>query len=372
MNMTNHTIEHITDEEEFLLELLEAGNELTEEQKARCEAHPQLADDYLLMRQATAAWQPVSVEKRLQDFKTRHSSKRRTRHVAIWAAVAAAAAVAISLVVMSPTAKVATPQHHEAYQVFAADNTANDIILSTDEDSKTLTSIIVDEHRRDTEIDIEALLADCEEEEKVTIQVPTGKSAHLTLPDGSRVWLYPGSRLRFPHRFVGDTREVMLEGQAYFSVHRDSGHPFVVSAADVTTTVLGTELVVSAYEGTSPQVALVSGSVQIARGCHKILLTPGQQATATSDKGFDICEIDTEPYVQWREGYFYFDNTSLHDILVAIGRSYNVGVVCPHPEKLNKRIRFIADRNESLLSIITRLNDMAGQKITLKGNTLEL
>ena len=372
--MTNDTIEQISAEEEQLLELLEAGPELTDEQRKSLADNKQLADDYLLMRQAIAMLgeKPVDVDGKLQRMKGRQRSRRFARLYPLWGIGGLVAAAVVCLFLFLPTAKVETSVQTDVNHVFVADKAASDVVITANGGATTLAEVKKVKDEPDTEIDVDALLAECEAEERVTLQVPTGKSAHITLPDGSQVWLYPGSRLKFPQKFVGTAREVMLEGQAYFSVQRDESHPFVVSAADVTTTVLGTEFVVSAYGHTMPQVTLVSGSVQIAMGNHKALLSPGRQATLASDGGFDISEVDTEPYVQWREGYFYFDNASLHDILIAIGRSYNVSVVCQHPESLTKRMRFIADRNESLHTIINRLNDIVDKKVTLTGNTLEL
>lgn len=371
--MTNNdTIENITDEEQQLLDLLESGKELSDKQLESVMANEQLTADYLMVRQAAAALeaQSLDVDARLKQMKRQR--RRGTRKYALWSAIAAAAAAVACLFVLWPTAKEAAPQHSSANHIFTADNSKPGITIVDEGRNRTVAAAEQKTKRADTEIDVGDLLAECEAEERVTINVPTGKSAHLTLPDGSQVWLYPGSRLKFPHRFVGDTREVLLEGRAYFSVERDAGHPFVVTASDITTTVLGTEFVVSAYEATTPQVTLVSGSVEIAKGGRKALLKPGSQATATADGGFAIGEVDTEPYVQWRDGYFYFDNASLHDILVAIGRSYNVCVVCRRPELLTQRMRFIADRNASLKSIVSRLNEIADTKVRLNGNTIEL
>ncbi|MGM9698207.1 MAG: FecR family protein [Prevotella sp.] len=376
--MTNETIEHITDEEQQLLELLEAGKELTDDQKESLLGNNRLADDYLLMRQAIAALdgQPLDVEQKLKCMKDRHQKQPYRRRIArlspLWGVGWLVAAAVACLILFLPTAKVETSEYNEAEHVFVADMSASNILITANGSDKTLAEVSKTKNEPDTEIEVDALLSKSETEERVTLQVPTGKSAHLTLPDGSQVWLYPGSKLKFPQKFLGDTREVILEGQAYFSVQRDVNQPFVVSASDVTTTVFGTEFVVSAYEDTTPLVTLVSGSVQIVKGHHKALLSPGHQATLTVDGGFEISEVDTEPYEQWRDGYFYFDNASLHDILIAIGRSYNVSVVCQHPESLTKRIRFIADRNESLPKVIDRLNGIVDKKVTLKGNTLEL
>lgn len=62
----------------------------------------------------------------------------------------------------------------------------------------------------------------------------------VMLTDGSVVTLEPGSRLRFPRRFVGKQRAVTLAGEAFFEVAHRPQQPFVVTTNDFTTTVLGT------------------------------------------------------------------------------------------------------------------------------------
>ena len=55
-----------------------------------------------------------------------------------------------------------------------------------------------------------------------------------------------------------------------------------------------------------------------------------------------------------------------------IGRNYNVCVICPHPETLDTKMRFIADRNEPLANVIKRLNELGGIKVTVNGNMIEI
>ena len=78
------------------------------------------------------------------------------------------------------------------------------------------------------------------------LDVPQGAEYHLVLSDGTRVWMNARSRLVYPVAF-GDTREVELEGEAYFEVTRDENRPFIVHAGQVAVKVLGTEFNVSNY-----------------------------------------------------------------------------------------------------------------------------
>ena len=61
-----------------------------------------------------------------------------------------------------------------------------------------------------------------------TLVVPRGTEYKVRLADGTIAWVNSTTRLRYPVDFWGDTREVYLEGEAYFEVAKDSLHPFIV------------------------------------------------------------------------------------------------------------------------------------------------
>ncbi len=58
------------------------------------------------------------------------------------------------------------------------------------------------------------------------IETPFGGKYQINLPDGSKVWLNSASTLRFPALFSGNTREVELNGEAYFDVAKNPNKPF--------------------------------------------------------------------------------------------------------------------------------------------------
>lgn len=64
--------------------------------------------------------------------------------------------------------------------------------------------------------------------------------------------------------------------------------------------------------------------------------------------------------------FFYFDNERLIDIMMELGRWYNVSVVFEHEEDMNQRLHFVAEHKEKLSDIIKRINDLNIVKIALE------
>lgn len=166
-----------------------------------------------------------------------------------------------------------------------------------------------------------------------------GMTAKIVLPDSSVVCLNSNSELRYPSSFRGEeTREVKLQGEAYFDVRRNPDKKFIVSAPGKTQVeVLGTSFNVEAYEE-DPEVTvtLVKGKVifdYMSSGESKqISLTPGQKvifdvknATAKLDK--TSCVVETA----WKDGKVIFSNTPLKEALHALEKRYNVKFILNNP-----------------------------------------
>lgn len=76
----------------------------------------------------------------------------------------------------------------------------------------------------------------------------------IKLSDGSRIYLDAYSELRYPAEFNGELRQIsLLKGQAFFKIHRDTLHPFVVDIRNSSVTVLGTSFNIDSH---GSQIAL--------------------------------------------------------------------------------------------------------------------
>ena len=158
-----------------------------------------------------------------------------------------------------------------------------------------------------------------------TLYIPKGGEYALLLPDGSRVWLNSETSIRFPVRFLEDQRDVYLVGEAYFEVAKDTSAPFHVHIEGGEVTVLGTSFNISAYKEDSIwQTTLVSGRVQVTTGNRKILMTPAEQYSVNTRTGEGILrDVDTELYISWVDGKFYFNAYTFEDIVRKLERWYD-------------------------------------------------
>jgi len=165
--------------------------------------------------------------------------------------------------------------------------------------------------------------------------VPYGKQSEIILSDGSKVYLNSGSKLVFPPIFMGDQREVFLEGEGIFEVAHNKDQPFIVKSNNHEIEVLGTVFNVSNYpdDGTIKTV-LKSGSVQLNykndsffASKESIKITPGTMAVfSKNEKNIKTNTVAIEKYFSWQEGIFMFENDSFHTIAKRITRYYNVEI----------------------------------------------
>ena len=168
--------------------------------------------------------------------------------------------------------------------------------------------------------------------ESFEIVTPVGSRTVVHLSDGSEVYLNHGSKLKYPQKFTGDIREVILSGEGYFDVAHNPDKPFVVKTGRLNVKALGTEFNVSAYtDDKYVEATLVKGKVLVEKIGENLnskslgAMLPGQHISynllsekVTCTKG------DIEKYISWKDGKLIFKNESIINIANRLSRWYNV------------------------------------------------
>jgi ferric-dicitrate binding protein FerR (iron transport regulator) len=161
------------------------------------------------------------------------------------------------------------------------------------------------------------------------ISTPYGAISHVSLPDGSSVWLNSGSQLKFPSIFRGNERHVFLSGEGYFTVHSDKQHPFIVETAKMSVRATGTRFNVEAYlSDTIVAVTLVEGIVGVnAKNKTHTTLNPNQRIIFNSNSHtYSLTNTDVQQWILWKEGKLVFRDEPLDEVFKRLGRAFNVDI----------------------------------------------
>jgi len=179
--------------------------------------------------------------------------------------------------------------------------------------------------------------------EKKTVM---GEKSIVTLLDGTRITLNADSKLKYPVRFGEESREVSLEGEAYFEVTHDVIKPFIVHSGNISTTDLGTKFDVSAFPNEETIiVSLEEGKVEVSTnksGTQKedIILSPSQQLIYNKEKAISkIEQFDLEKTIGWKDNILVFDNEPLSKVLIPLERYFGVKFEIADQSLANRTIK---------------------------------
>lgn len=345
--------------------------------------------EYVRKPDVQAEWEKIMLSEKLQErsdklespqdddsskkgnhtsqFSTINSQLENTYHLRsshLWSFLSGVAAAAVIFILF--TLFYNRGDDNKTY-VFSANQNTKEVLLSDGSDDMK----VVSDKSLDYQDKPSAPATQQPMPKLLSLTTPRGKDYHVTLADGTEVWMNADSRLEFPKQFTGSQRRVKLKGEAYFQVAKNASKPFIVETDFFNTTVLGTTFNLKAYSAKDANIVLVEGSVRVNAKGHEITLKPGQQAILNSQSStLNIKEVDTYPYTQWREGFFYFENQTLFEIMQELGRWYNVNIAFDDPQKMNLRLHFVCKRSQSLSEAIKNMNELGVVEIEYTGDAV--
>lgn len=202
-----------------------------------------------------------------------------------------------------------------------------------------------------------------------TITVPRGGEYKLALSDGSAVWINSESEITYPANFGRDKREVLLKGEAFFEVQKDTTRPFIVQTNQFAIRVTGTRFNIRNYPRENASATLTQGSIQLEENNRITRLLPGQQASLIEGK-VQVKEIDTEEAIAWRHGTFCFKQRRLESLLDEIARWYDIEII--YQDETTRNYHFTAwfRRSTPIRELIGILEKTQQIKLELKEKTL--
>ncbi len=201
-----------------------------------------------------------------------------------------------------------------------------------------------------------------------TITTPRGGQYQLALPDGSKVWMNNASSIKFPVAFSGNTREVVLSGEAYFEVAKNPNKPFIVHVNDLEVKVLGTHFNIMCYsDESSIKTTLIEGSVKLSKGNLSELLYPGKIASF-QHQSFTVADADIEQELAWKNGYFIFNKSDIETIMRQLARWYDVNVNYEGAKPKNLFVGQI--KKEASLAESLKIIELSGIHFKIEGRNL--
>ncbi len=160
------------------------------------------------------------------------------------------------------------------------------------------------------------------------VNVLAGNRSHLLLPDGTSVWLNANTSLRYPMAFAENSREIILDGEAYFEVAKDK-KPFIVKTSKYDVEVLGTTFTVEAYKDKLDfRTKLYEGKVKLysTKDLEVVYLSPGQMAELKEGALKVMPTTDSNSY-RWKDGLIYIEDKSFNAIMELLEKYYDVRIV---------------------------------------------
>lgn len=214
----------------------------------------------------------------------------------------------------------------------------------------------------------------------------TSKAIHeLTLPDGSKVWLNPTASILYKIVKNAPTREIYLEGEAFFDVKPNKQQPFYVKNKGLNVVVLGTSFnVVASSKDAKYEVSVVTGKVKVkyqdpenSDRFNQVIITPQQQVVIQKEENtletHDLTIEKSNHKQLWEPVSISFDEVVLDKVLAKLENEYGIVVRTPNmairkctlfANFTNQRLPVIMD---IICSSINATYQIEGNEITIMG-----
>jgi transmembrane sensor len=192
-----------------------------------------------------------------------------------------------------------------------------------------------------------------------------------TLPDGTMVTLNKNARLRYPKSFSSNTREIRLEGEAFFDVSHDKSKPFIIHANEADIRVVGTSFNVKTASDVT-EVIVETGIVRVSKQQQQVILNRKEKATVKKDVAEPIKEHEfDELYNYYRTKEFVCHGTALRKLVAVLNEAYNVHIIIENEDK-NELPITTTFRNDSLDNILTVISSTFNLTVEKRDNIIIL
>lgn len=197
------------------------------------------------------------------------------------------------------------------------------------------------------------------------VVVDKGERIQIMFQDGTKVYINSDSKLRYPKKFALNTREVFLEGEAYFVVAKNKNRPFIVNLNGPAIHVLGTSFNVQDYpENKDIVVCLDEGNINLTLPTEKKYpVQPGERLVYNKEnKQCIISKMnDMQRLSMWKQNVIVFKDTPLPEVIKVLNRWYDVDFKVEDEQAL-KYVYTLTSDNTLLEKVLMDLEKIAPVK----------
>jgi transmembrane sensor len=198
-----------------------------------------------------------------------------------------------------------------------------------------------------------------------------GQRVQVRLSDSSIVYLSGGSKLIYPSHFVGNKREISLQGEAFFEVAKNPKKPFIIHTGEIRTIVVGTSFRISAFKSNPFLIEVATGKVRINRQQGNsqtplAVLTPGQSMSWKNNHTL-LGEINADDVSEWKNGRLVFNGSTLREMASVFERWYGVKIIFKHKAKAEEHLTIKLTANVPLSEIMEVLARTARFRYEIQG-----
>lgn len=158
------------------------------------------------------------------------------------------------------------------------------------------------------------------------IKITAQQSQMYTLPDSTKVWMEPGSAIRYAKTFDKD-RKVWLSGNSLFEVYKHEGSTFQVYIDKAFIEVKGTCFHVKQTNAEKNEITLFNGKIEfnveatgqrtVMKPLQKVIYNPSNAKT----------RIEQIANIKWENGKYNFTDIPLQELISIINQMYNSYVI---------------------------------------------
>lgn len=204
-----------------------------------------------------------------------------------------------------------------------------------------------------------------------------GEHREIQLPDGSVVTLNAASSIQIASDFGVKTRNVRLQGEAFFQVSKDKTRPFIIKTGKIYTRVVGTSFNINAYADENlVSIAVATGKVQVEREDAQGKTVIGRDLTHNHFLVYDLKKdtyhqslADADTLSAWKTNKLIFIRASITQIAHTLERQYAIPVVVTGTPR-KQGLYTVTFDNYPLDRLLPLLANLSGMSYELKDQQL--